>query len=138
MHDPWLFAIALLLGTHHAPAIGWPEHVHRCIAPPDAEPDLVLPPLPPEPSRLKPVEVDTLAKLAIDPGVTARDLAAAVGVSKTSAARAAGAAGSQRRGNSRLNTERSGERQRKRHQGRKLIAPPYTSRTRMRRPRWIG
>lgn len=90
MHDPWVIAIALLLGTHPPAAGAWPAEFTRIVVAqgPADEPDLELPPLPPEPEPLKPLQVDCLALLSLQGIASARELAGLLGTHHTGALRA--------------------------------------------------
>ena len=65
------------------PVLTWPPDRTRIItADPDEEPDILLPPLPPEPAPLTAAEVAILAHLADAGPVSMRAVAAALGVSR--------------------------------------------------------
>jgi len=83
--DPWAFTIAAILGTLTAPKVQWPRDRTRIVmAPPDTEPDLVLPPEPTT-AAPKPVEQEVLCFLAISGPATVRAAASAIGVPRSTA-----------------------------------------------------
>ena len=81
--DSWPTLIAMLTGAFMVPVLTWPPDRTRIIeADPDEEPDIDLPPLPPEPAPLTRTEEAILAHLADAGPASMRAVADALGVSR--------------------------------------------------------
>ena len=84
--DSWPTLIAMQTGAFMVPVLTWPpDRTHIIEADPDEEPDIDLPPLPPEPEPLTAAEVAILAHLADDGPVSMRAVAKALGVARRAA-----------------------------------------------------
>ena len=84
--DSWPTLIAMLSGAFMVPVFTWPPDRTRIItADPDEEPDIDLPPLPPEPAPLTRTEAAILAHLADFGPVSIRAVATALGMSRRAA-----------------------------------------------------
>lgn len=80
MHDPWPTLLAILQRAHAVPAIAWPAACTRVVTMrgPDEEPDIELPPEPPEPVPMDETEAAILEHLADAGPASIREAAAAL------------------------------------------------------------
>ncbi len=88
MLDPWPVSIAILQGAYAVPAIPWPAACTRIVVAtwPD-EPDLDLPPEPPEPAPMTEAEALILEHLAEAGAGSVREVAAAVAMPRSTVCR---------------------------------------------------